>query len=718
MEKVLGLYTFRLHVSALKVYVTGDFDQWSRTQRLIQTSNGVFEREVVLPEFKRMHYLFFVDGEEMTDPSAMQELDSGGRITNVLTREQVLEGDSLGGYVRSSAYGYKRLDFDNYEIRILTLTTTPNQPESNDSKICCYIEHVSLINPGSYSALSYCWGDPRSTKTISLNGINVEITAKLYAALLQVQSLDARERFVEPIRLWVDAICINQADAEERSSQVRIMRQIYSRAKRVIAFIGEPCSLSSWSLYTPSSVAYVVKNQFSDVAPLNQDQPVDAWRANGSKILNMFFNEPYWTRVWVIQEIAVAASITMLYGDIEIPWSDLAGLLKLWKDSPNLVPFNTQAYKRALHLLEFRNRFLLNREPIKLLDALHWSYNTRATDSRDKIYALLGLCYDGQTYVPIPNYKQPLEAIVADMAKTMMSVNRSLDLICLKGTSISEKKSVGPTWLPNLFDLGPDSLTILESQILDRNYTHSFNPILEGSNGGRLLVKADKIGTVRVISTTMSRHDKVNDSTRTRSDWILETMTLADKDPMLANPTKSDLTTQDAIIKALTMSKLPESFTVEISRACFSVLWTPFGRGAVHNIELIRWIDENAWLKIENWTLREWSRLGHLSKSPSTKEPSVEQVALFTQTLDHVLGSGMRLVWASESCIGMAHPDAKSQDEIFSLRGCSVTVVLREGKDSVNKTVYRVIGGAYLKRRVNFLRLSGKNIEQDIIILV
>jgi len=707
MEKVLGLYTFRLHVSALEVYVTGNFDQWSRTQRLIQTSNGVFEREVVLPEFKRMHYLFFVDGEEMTDPSAMQELDSGGRIINVLTREQVLEGDSLGGYVRSSAYGYKRLDFDNYEIRILTLTTTPNHPESNDSKICCYMEHVSLINPGSYSALSYCWGDPRSTKTISLNGINVEITAKLYAALQQVQSLGARERIVEPIRLWVDAICINQADAEERGSQVRIMRQIYSRAKRVIAFIGEPRSLSSWNLYTPSSVAYVVKNQFSDVAPLNQDQPVDAWRANGSKILNIFFNEPYWTRVWVIQEIAVAASITMLYGDIEIPWSDVAGLLKLWKDS-HLVPFNTQAYKRALHLLELRNRFLLTREPIKLLDALHWSYNTRATDSRDRIYALLGLCHDGQTYVPIPNYKQPLEAIVADMAKTMMSVNRSLDLICLKGTSVSKKKSVGPTWLPNFFDLGPDSLTILESHILDRNYTHSFNPILEASHGGCLLVKGSKVGTIRSISTTMSRYDRVNDSTRTRSDWILETMTLADKDPVLAKPTESHLTTQDAIIKALTMSKLPESFTVEIARACFSVLWTPFGRGSVHNLELIRWIDENAWLKIENWTLREWSRLGCLSKSLSTKEPSVEQVALFIQTLDRVLGSGMRLVWAGGSRIGMAHPDAKSQDEIFSLQACSIAVVLREGKDSVNKTVYRVIGGANLWKSVFFFSFSRK----------
>jgi hypothetical protein len=68
---------------------------------------------------------------------------------------------------------------------------------------------------------------------------------------------------------------------------------------------------------------------------------------------------------------------------------------------------------------------------------MRWSYQTIATDPRDKIFGLLGLRHDGDTYIPIPNYKQPLEEIVMDMSKRMMIFNRSLDLMCLRGTSLS-----------------------------------------------------------------------------------------------------------------------------------------------------------------------------------------------------------------------------------------------------------------------------------------
>lgn len=113
----------------------------------------------------------------------------------------------------------------------------------------------------------------------------------------------------------------------------------------------------------------------------------------------------------------------------------------MWKEAPEIAPPAQRAFLKATHLAEFRDRFAAKREPISLLDAMSWSYQTLATDPRDKIFALLRLCHDGPTYVPVPNYKQPLEEIITDMSKAMMSFGRSLDLMCLKRTALQEEAS-------------------------------------------------------------------------------------------------------------------------------------------------------------------------------------------------------------------------------------------------------------------------------------
>ncbi|PVH73001.1 hypothetical protein DL98DRAFT_366154, partial [Cadophora sp. DSE1049] len=128
---------------------------------------------------------------------------------------------------------YKPLDFDTYEIRLLQL-----QWGSDEEEISCALEYASLIDPGPYIALSYCWGDLKKTRLMNIGDVEFNATENLVHALQAVRKLRRQTGKEGFSRLWVDAVCINQKDAQERSHQVRNMRQIYSRAQEVLSFVG------------------------------------------------------------------------------------------------------------------------------------------------------------------------------------------------------------------------------------------------------------------------------------------------------------------------------------------------------------------------------------------------------------------------------------------------------------------------------------------------
>jgi len=90
---------------------------------------------------------------------------------------------------------YHKLDVDTYEIRVLTL----DPAGSDESIISGRLDHVSLIDPPSYTALSYCWGHPLSLHTIRLNDHTVRVTTNLYSALHAVRKL----RWIRPKHLYV-----------------------------------------------------------------------------------------------------------------------------------------------------------------------------------------------------------------------------------------------------------------------------------------------------------------------------------------------------------------------------------------------------------------------------------------------------------------------------------------------------------------------------------
>lgn len=90
---------------------------------------------------------------------------------------------------------------------------------------------------GEYETLSYAWGSPSEpSHDILVNGQRYLVRQNLYHVLSQFA---ISSRYASGVRLWVDAICINQDDGLERATQVKRMKQIYSTAMRTIVWLGK-----------------------------------------------------------------------------------------------------------------------------------------------------------------------------------------------------------------------------------------------------------------------------------------------------------------------------------------------------------------------------------------------------------------------------------------------------------------------------------------------
>jgi hypothetical protein len=147
--------------------------------------------------------------------------------TEITSRLREFEITSQGPSKDETGYDYKLLDASD-SIRLLVL-----KPLSDEEVVLqAEIIHVRLADDPHYEALSYVWGEPVFPHVLHLEDGTLNITEHLAAALRQLRLHN------KPRTLWIDAICINQTDDEEKDQQVKIMSQIYKKSCRVLAWLG------------------------------------------------------------------------------------------------------------------------------------------------------------------------------------------------------------------------------------------------------------------------------------------------------------------------------------------------------------------------------------------------------------------------------------------------------------------------------------------------
>ena len=364
------------------------------------------------------------------------------------------------------SFQYRQLK-DN-EIRLLKPL-----PRSSDS-LCYSIEHVSLASKPRYAALSYTWGLPGDLHHILLNGQRFPIRHNLHDALSQISSTKLVNNY-----LWVDAICINQAQSvnalAERSTQVTLMKQVYEQAGKVLVWLGIPANDANnrlaFSLMKAYEKAYrrvmlqgrpyrpwwwqtKQRTSAEDVADfkliMSPSKDKNIYDVPGSDTYKAWLGivslhkSPWWTRTWIIQEATIPerwamfwasgimvsrsrSKVKFLCGDQQTSWHELT-VARLVAGSILTTPgINSQFLqglsKNFAEIAMFREK-RVQHIMRSFLDILQSFRHTQCFDPRDKVYAPLCLASDDVRRFIIPDYA----------TKTVLDVYTDVARYCLTQT--------------------------------------------------------------------------------------------------------------------------------------------------------------------------------------------------------------------------------------------------------------------------------------------
>ncbi len=276
----------------------------------------------------------------------------------------------------------------------------------------------------AYTALSYVWGDPTVLQPVYVNGSILGITYNLHAALMHLRDP------AESRNVWIDAVCIDQGSIEERNYQIGQMRRIYGGADEVVAWLGEAADDSD------DAVSYIGSA---------------AWKGSGgggdgpTAALEKLFARPYWTRVWVVQELTVARTrASFRCGYKTMPLVTLAEYLANQRLS--VVESDASTHTVATYLL----RLTMRDDDDDVYGFLMDSAQLEATRPVDKIYGLLGLFPPRFRATLQPDYRKPFGSLMIDVVRACAAFYGRLDILVYFMPHYRAGCSDGPTWIPSV----------------------------------------------------------------------------------------------------------------------------------------------------------------------------------------------------------------------------------------------------------------------------
>lgn len=309
-----------------------------------------------------------------------------------------------------------------------------------------------------YEALSYTWGSDNASELAQVEldepkqqdgGIQghatLPIRPNLASALRHLRSNTAARV------LWIDAICINQDDIEERNEQVKRMTDIYTLARGVIAWLGEESNGSKHALATLRHVGQQLESTKSGrvIAAPGASEPM-LWRNDCGvsfdqvtwDALAQFVERPWFYRIWCWQEIKLGGRGAVIQcGGDDIPWNYfwLAILCLHNKDRAPSMRFR----ERCRHIV-FLKMGAADHSMSNILDT---SRSKGCADPRDKIYGLLGITPPSFSSAINVDYERSVEEVYKEAFLTHLGATKRLEL--LKHCDLARRTISGPTWVPD-----------------------------------------------------------------------------------------------------------------------------------------------------------------------------------------------------------------------------------------------------------------------------
>ena len=464
------------------------------------------------------------------------------------------------------------------------------------------------------------------------------------------------------------------------------MRAIYAGAQSILVATETGATTAAdrivqiLDVVEPTSYPSSLTSSFADI--LNDQLALSA--------LEAFLQDPYWKRIWILQEFAIGYNVEFLIGTRTIAATKLRTLLEKL-DAQNLVENRWKQVNTV-----FKIRMDWQREvPLRLLLLLEITQGSLCNVRHDRIFGLLGLAVDALKYLPEPNYNIDLTTITVAITRAYIQRN-DLEIILLAPHCPHTDL---PTWSPNLFYF--DSFPP-ESRII-RMISNSDSESRWRATGGAksnitfqdqsLLTPAARIGSIRSLGTSWSEPTEggfpVHDATWSRK------------------------VSSSHLCREFYYAMLEELYTSNEKICSFDLV--PMGNLAVHGYSfvksflpshgspdpetmhsnLIRWICVNrAFFTGASILAESAARVRHpfLLYGWNAWSTTYWNVKLW-ERMDRMARLDMRLMCLDDGPkykIGWAAKGARLHDEVFLIPGCSSPAILRKRPDAT----YEVVGDA------------------------
>lgn len=461
----------------------------------------------------------------------------------------------------SMEYEYNSLDRSTRCIRLLQIQA----PCTGKTLMQCLLATFELDQCPPYYALSYTWGpaEERSEESspsgtlepgsIMLDGAKAEVTANLYSALQHLYVHFGGDEKAEGPFLWIDAVCINQQSDEERNHQVGMMDEIYSLASKVIIWLGadpsgtmppvnemltklERMHMYAWETYEQEGISLSVQihdrfDRYSKMfdLPHLEDPRWDAFLS--------LYARRWFTRLWVLQEAALARQVEVLCGHTTLDWNHVASASDILRNGMAEHILQADASRTRAEMMVFYPRLASRTElmiewcananvvpaaiqpihrlfsgPTKTIPTagslvptlLFLTHNFFASDPRDRIYAMLGMVKKitaPQGEIIDVNYGEKVEHLYIRITRYILESTSWLGIL----SSVRPKQTHHslPSWAPEFaasataFIGGADKTTNASGNYLVMPYDKEFMFFFSGKT---LKFPAAKIATITAIS--------------------------------------------------------------------------------------------------------------------------------------------------------------------------------------------------------------------------
>jgi Heterokaryon incompatibility protein (HET) len=302
-----------------------------------------------------------------------------------------------------------------------------------------------------YTALSYVWGSSAFVKPMICDGKPFKTTVNLDLALRYLRRTDVS------VMLWVDQICINQEDVNEKTQQVLLMGQIYQRAWNTRVWLGEEADNSDDAIHTIETVSSALLCNTMESSPNTEDfQRMTSISPDSHEWLNLsrFLGRPWFRRVWIIQEVVLSARVQLQCGRRTLSWSDMT-MLSLEMIQRGLVKYLVSSEGDTEHLSEAGciragtigriSNSAGRHDQWMLLDVLVEARGAEASDPRDKVFGIMKMT---ETTIN-PDYSKEVSEVYTEAARRNLP-ERVFDLLCcVDHEPLTGSGMCCPSWVPN-----------------------------------------------------------------------------------------------------------------------------------------------------------------------------------------------------------------------------------------------------------------------------